>query len=100
MNGPVVELDLLRVLAILTLIPRLHVHDLTAIVRAASWADSVREFQFLALLAHFQRGRLQIIMCPAAIAAPLGVLTLWQWCHEFAAVPFQITLVAMTGREL
>jgi hypothetical protein len=77
MNGPVVELGLLRVLAILTLVTRLHVHDLPAVVRAARWAHAVREFELLALLAHFQCRRLQVVVRPAAIAAPLRMFAFW-----------------------
>lgn len=77
MNGPVVELGLLRVLAILTLVTRRHVHDLTTVVGAAGRAHAVREFQFLALLAHFQCRWLQVVVRPAAIAAPLRMFAFW-----------------------
>jgi hypothetical protein len=77
MNGPVVALGLLRVLAVLALVTRRHVHDLPAVVRATRGADTVRKFQFLALTAHFQRGRLQIVVRPAAIAAPHRMFAFW-----------------------
>ena len=77
MNGPVAALGLLRVLAVLALVTRRHVHDLAAVVRAARGADAVRKFQFLALATHFQRGRLQVVVCPTAIAAPLRMFAFW-----------------------
>ena len=77
MNGPVVALGLLRVLAVLTFVTRRHVHDLPAVIRAARRADAVRKFQFLALTAHFQRGRLQVVVRPATIAAPLRMFAFW-----------------------
>ncbi len=75
--GPVVELGLLRVLAVLAFFTRLHVDDLPAIVRAAVRAHAMREFQFFALPAHFQRGRLQVVVSPTAITPALGMLTFW-----------------------
>ena len=77
MIGPVAELGLLRALAVLTRVARLHVDDLAAIISAAVRADAMREFQFLALSAHFQRGRLQVIVRPAAIAPAFGMLAFW-----------------------
>ena len=77
MSGPVAELGLLRVLAVLTLVTRLHVDDLAAIVRAAVRAHAMREFQFFALPAHFQRGRLQVVVRPAAITPAFGMLAFW-----------------------
>ena len=77
MNGPVAALGLLRVLAVLALVTRRHVHDLAAVVRAARGADAVRKFQFLALATHFQRGRLQVVVRPTTITAPLRMLTFW-----------------------
>jgi hypothetical protein len=77
MNGPVVALGLLRVLAVLALVTRRHVHDLSAVIRATRRANAVRKFQFLALTAHFQRGRLQIVVSPAAITAPFRMFAFW-----------------------
>ena len=77
MIGPVAELGLLRLLAALTLVTRLYVDDLATVVRAAGRAHAMREFQFLALSAHFQRSRLQVIVRPAAIAPAFGMLAFW-----------------------
>jgi len=77
MIGPVAELGLLRALAVLTLVTRLHVDDLAAIVRAAVRADAMREFQFFALPAQFQRGWLQVVVRPAAIAPAFRMLAFW-----------------------
>ena len=77
MIGPVAELGLLRALAVLTLVARLHVDDLAAIIGAAVRAHAVRKLQFLALSAHFQRGRFQVVMRPAAITPALRMLAFW-----------------------
>ena len=77
MIGPVAELGLLRLLAALTLVTRLHVDDLAAIVRAAGRAHAMREFQFFALSAQFQRGRLQVVVRPAAITPAFRMLAFW-----------------------
>ena len=77
MIGPVAELGLLRALAVLTLVTRLHIDDLPAIVGAAVRAHAMRQFQFFALPAHFQRGRLQIVVCPAAITPAFRMLAFW-----------------------
>ena len=77
MIGPVAELGLLRLLTALALVTRLHVNDLAAIVRAAVWAHAMREFQFFALPAQFQRGRLQVIVRPAAIAPAFRMFAFW-----------------------
>ena len=71
MNGPEGKAGLLFFLAILAFGTRLHVNNLATIVGAAVGAYAVRQFQFLALSAHFQRRRLQVIVSPAAIAAAL-----------------------------
>ena len=77
MIGPVAELGLLRGLAVLAFFTRLHVDDLAAIVRAAVRAHAMREFQFFALPAYFQRGRLQVVVRPAAITPAFGMLAFW-----------------------
>ena len=77
MIGPVAELGLLRVLAVLPLVTRLHVDDLAAIIGAAGRADAMGQFQFFALPADFQRARLQVVVRPAAITPALGMLAFW-----------------------
>jgi len=77
MIGPVAELGLLRLLAALTLVARLHVNDLAAIIRATVRAHAMREFQFFALPAQFQRRRLQIVVRSAAITPAFRMLAFW-----------------------
>ena len=86
MNGLVVVWALLRVLAVLTLVTRLHIHDLTTVIRAARGAHTVREFQFLALRAHLHRRRFQIVVRPAAIAAPLRMLAFDRVTYDRARI--------------
>ena len=63
--------------ATLAFFARLYVDNLAAVVRAAVRAHAMREFQFFALPAQFQRGRLQVVVRPAAIAPALGMLAFW-----------------------
>jgi hypothetical protein len=77
MIGPVAELGLLRLLAALTLVACLHVDDLAAIVRATVRAHTMREFQFFALPAQFQRSGLQVVVRPAAITPAFRMLAFW-----------------------
>ena len=63
--------------AALALFARFYVDNLAAIVRAAIRAHAMREFQFFALPAQLQRGRLQVVVRPAAITPALGMLAFW-----------------------
>ena len=57
------------------------VDDFTAFVETAVGAHAVGQALLAAVRAGNGAASLESIMGAAAVAAALGVLTLWEWCH-------------------
>jgi hypothetical protein len=60
------------------------VHNLAALVEAAIVAHAVGQAHLAAVGAGHHVAGLQGVMRPAAVAATLGMLAFWKWCHFFA----------------